>query len=106
MGPRGNKSLKIDIQGNLHVIFMEQCKKIVAFAPALDLATSANTLEEAKKRFGEVLEIFFEETLKKGTLEQVLAECGWRKVSRPKKHWVPPRTHVVGQESIPICLPT
>jgi len=81
---------------------MEQCGKIVAFAPDLDLATSADTQEEARERFKEVLEIFLEETLTKGTLEEVLAECGWRKVSRPKTHWVPPKTRVVGQEAIPI----
>jgi hypothetical protein len=37
-------------------------------------------LRRGKKRFGEVVQIFFEETTKKDTLEDVLEELGWRKV--------------------------
>jgi hypothetical protein len=25
-----------------------------------------------------------------GTLEDVLLECGWKKVSRPHRRWIPP----------------
>jgi len=98
------KPARVCIKGDIKVIFLEECRKIVAFAPALDLTTSAGTLEEARRRFEEVLEIFFEETLEKGTLEEVLAECGWRKVSRPEVHWVPPKTRFVAQEDIRVTI--
>jgi predicted RNase H-like HicB family nuclease len=98
------KATRVCIRGDIKVIFLEESRKIVAFAPALDLATSADTLEEARRRFEEILEIFFEETLEKGTLEEVLAECGWRKVSRPRVHWVPPKTRFVAQEDVPVTI--
>jgi len=39
------------------------------------------------------LRFFFEELIKKGTLEEVLRDLGWRKI---KKRWTPPV--VVSQE--------
>ena len=43
----------------------------MAYTPALDLSTSGTTLEEAKKNFTEAVEIFFDEIVKMGTLEDV-----------------------------------
>ena len=38
---------------------------------------------------------YFEETIKMGTIEDVLKDCGWRKSSRPQKRWIPPA--IIGQ---------
>lgn len=58
----------------------------VAYAPALDLSTAAKTFDGVKKRFTEVVEIFFEEIEKMGTQDNVLANLGWQKV---KSVWQP-----------------
>jgi len=85
---------------NLPVVFLKEGAKYIAYTPALDLSTCGNTFDQAKRRFQEVLQIFIDELIKMGTLEEVLGECGWRKSSRPPIHWAPPV--VIGQEQIPV----
>lgn len=86
-----NKSIKIDM--SLPVTITKEGKYFVAYTPALDLATSAGTFDEVKRRFEEIVEIFFEELVQRGTLEKVLELYGWRKV---RKQWEPPM--IVAQE--------
>ncbi len=71
---------KLQLQVNLPVSVLKEGKKFVAYTPALDLSTSGNTYEEAKKRFEEVVRIFFEEIHEQGTAEEVLKELGWKKI--------------------------
>jgi len=75
------------IHAELPVLFFKEGKRIVAYTPALNLSTFGKTLTEAKKRFNEVVAIFFEETSKMGTTEEVLLECGWEK---RKNEFLPP----------------
>lgn len=72
---------------SLPVSILKEDKCFVAYSPALDLSTSGKTFEQAKKRFDEVVEIFFEELLEKGTLDKVLKELGWKNI---EKEWLPP----------------
>jgi len=91
------------IKTKLGVIFFKEGKKFIAYSPALDLSTYGNTFAEAKKRFAEAVEVFLEETIKMGTLEDVLKDCGWQKVSYPQRHWVPPA--MVGQTEQEVKIP-
>ena len=75
---------------SLPVTFLKEGRKFIAHTPALDLSTCGDNFEQTKKRFEEITQIFFEELSEMGTLEDVLLECGWKKVSRPKVHWIPP----------------
>lgn len=75
----------------LQVIFIKEGENIIAYSPALDMSTCAHTFDKAKKRFEELVEIFFEELDKKGTTEEVLLELGWKKRIRDEKlSWIPP----------------
>ncbi|MBA3065098.1 hypothetical protein KJ633_00455 [bacterium] len=74
----------------LSVLFLKEGNKFVAYSPALDISTCGKTFDKTKKRFEELVGIFFEELREKGTLEDVLLECGWRKVSKPRARWIPP----------------
>lgn len=105
MRARSKRTQKVEVEGSVPVIFLKEGRKFVAYTPVLELATCADTLDDAKKRFGEALEIFFEELVNMGTLEEVLAECGWRKISRPRARWVPPEVEVVAEESFPVPVP-
>ncbi len=78
---------KTMLQFNLPVSILREGKKYIAYTPALDLSTSGNTFEQAKKRFDEIVHIFFEEIVKENTTEQVLTELGWQKVNAK---WNPP----------------
>ena len=72
---------------NLPVSIFKEGKLYVAHTYALDLSTSGKSLEQAKERFIEATNLFFEELNNMGTLEQVLLDLGWEK---DNKNWLPP----------------
>lgn len=84
---------------NLPVSILREGKKYIAYTPALDLSTSGSSYEEVKKRFTEIVSIFFEELINKGTLQEVLLGLGWQKIQR---EWKPPI--VISQESQPVSV--
>ncbi|MCP6718041.1 MAG: hypothetical protein KJI70_00635 [Patescibacteria group bacterium] len=85
---------KTKLEFKLSVSMLREGKRFIAYTPTLDLSTSGKSYEEAKKRFIEIVNIFFEELVKKGTLEEVLQGLGWKK---SQKEWVPPI--IISQES-------
>jgi predicted RNase H-like HicB family nuclease len=78
------------INASLPVTIIQEDNKFIAYTPALDISTYGNSFEEAKRRFAELVNIFFEELCDMGTLEEVLEECGWKRTTTPKKTWIPP----------------
>ena len=78
---------KLMLEFNLPVSILREGKKYIAYTPALDLSTSGNTFDQARKRFEELVNVFFEEIFRKGTTEDVLQELGWQKIH---KKWNPP----------------
>lgn len=83
----------VAIEAELSLKILKEDDFFVAYCSELDLSSHGETVEEAQKNFGEVLNIFFEEITKKGTLDDVLLECGWQKVEDKEKHipkWIPP----------------
>jgi predicted RNase H-like HicB family nuclease len=79
---------KVKIAATIPLCFLKEKDSFIAFSPALDLSTCGRTFNEAKKNFSAALEIFFEECISMGTLNEVLASCGWEKDR--KKGWEPP----------------
>jgi len=88
------------LEFKLPVSFLREGKKYVAYTPALDLSTSGRTYEEAKRRFREIVSIFFEELIKKGTLDEVLRDLGWKRI---QAEWSPPV--IISQELQSIRVP-
>lgn len=88
------------LEFKLPVSILREGKKYVAYTPALDLSTSGKNYEEAKKRFSEIVNIFFAELIKKGTLEEVLRDLGWKHV---QAKWTPPV--IISQESQTVRVP-
>ncbi|MBU6231756.1 MAG: hypothetical protein KGI45_02945 [Patescibacteria group bacterium] len=93
---------KVDFQASLPVTFLREDDQFVAYTPALDLSTSGDTFEQAKKRFGEVVHIFFDECLKMGTLESVLSDLGWKKQDHG---WNPPTVVAQDMQKVNIPIP-
>ena len=89
--------MRIDFQ--LPVSFLKEDKRFIAYTPVLDLSTSGKTYAEARTRFEEIARLFFEETLRKGTLEEVLESLGWKKMHAM---WQPPV--VIAQEPIRVAV--
>lgn len=69
----------INIQFGLPVSILKEGDSFVAYTPALDLSTSGVSFEDAQKNFIEAVNIFFEELIAMGTINEVLAELGWQK---------------------------
>ena len=92
---------KTFIEVSLPVSIIKEGKYFVAYTPTLDLSTSADTIEQAKKHFSEAVEIFFQELLDAGTLEEVLQDLGWIKID---EQWTPPQEvqHEVEKVIVPI----
>lgn len=84
--------IKFNLQ--LPVSVFREGKHFIAYTPVLDLSTSGKNYEQVKKRFNEIVAIFFEELIKKGTINEVLENLGWQKV---KNQWMPP--DLISQES-------
>ncbi len=93
-----NLEIKIPIQ------IIKEDKIFVAYTPALDLCTQGDTYEETEKMLAEIIHIFFEECIERGTIEQVLTECGWTRVS-PKKEWIPPSREVIAEKNESFTVP-
>ena len=70
---------KAQFQFGLPVSILREGDSFIAYTPALDLSTVGDTLEEAQKRFGEAVQLFFEEITEKGTVNEALIELGWQK---------------------------
>jgi predicted RNase H-like HicB family nuclease len=90
----------MNLSFKLPVSIFKEGKYFIAYTPVLDLSTSAKTYESVQGRFAEIVNIFFEEVIKKGTLDEVLKNLGWQKV---KKQWTPPL--VVSQKLEEIKIP-
>lgn len=87
------------LQIDIPVSIMREGSVFIAYTPVLDLSTSGKSYDEVKRRFNEIVEIFFEELAIKGTLEEALSDLGWEKISRK---WSPPV--VISQELHPFRL--
>lgn len=83
------------------MVITKQNKRFVAYTPALDIATSGKTEKEAKNRFVELVNVFLEEIIEEGTINDVLTELGWKK--KAQNNWTPPK--VVSSQSIGVKIP-
>ncbi len=97
------KSKLTYIGGSLPLTIIREDDQFIAYTPALDISTCGSTFDQAKERFGELIEIFFEELCSMGTLEDVLEECGWKKINKPEQRWIPPA--VISQTTEEIRIP-
>lgn len=94
----GSGHRKVEISGELPILYLREGDVFIAYTPALDLSSYGESFEEARKNFHEAVALFFEDLCDNGTVETVLEECGWTRVTRPTVHWIPPA--VICQESM------
>jgi predicted RNase H-like HicB family nuclease len=88
------------IQASLPIIIGREDDTYIAYCPALDLSTYADSEEEVKQAFEEVLGIFLEETERLGTFEKELLRLGWQ-VAMTKRLLAPPREARVPEAPFP-----
>ena len=90
--------MSANVNFNLPVSFIKEGKQVIAYTPALDISTVGENEAEVKARFVELVNMFFADIIETGSIDQVLTELGWQKISGA---WNPP---VVSNEemSVPI----
>lgn len=90
----------ITVKTQIPIFYLKEGKSFICYTPAFDLAASGDTLEEAKKSFDVSYQMIIEETVKDGTVEEMLQNYGWTKIHNK---WAAPQ--VVGQESKDVQIP-
>ena len=60
----------------LPCVIKKRPKWYLASCPMLDVHSQGETIQKAKNNLREALILFFESCIKRGTLDQVLKECG------------------------------
>lgn len=67
----------IKISFTLPVVITKRERWVVAACPALDIISQGATEREAKANLTEALHLFFESCIERGTLFEVLKDCGF-----------------------------
>jgi predicted RNase H-like HicB family nuclease len=93
---------QISLNFNIPLSIFKEGDQFIAYTPALDVSTCGKTYAEVQKRFHEAVEIFFEETSRKGTLNEVLEELGWEQIN---KEWSPPPVIAHKPERMQVTVP-
>lgn len=67
---------------NIKMEIFQEDDLYVSLCPNLNVSSFGESVEEAKQSLIEAVEAFIEECAEMGTLEDVLEECGYSKVSQ------------------------
>jgi predicted RNase H-like HicB family nuclease len=78
------------ISVGVRVLILKEDDLFVAYCPALELSSYGKNIEEAKDNFKDALQIFINETHKRGTLERALLSLGWTLKQKPQVNYKPP----------------
>jgi predicted RNase H-like HicB family nuclease len=82
--------IKLDIQLRAFVR-RETHSRWIAVCPKIDVATQGTSAEDAKRCLDEAVELWFEDCIERGTLEEALRECGFRTATRDEAEASPER---------------
>ena len=81
---------KTTIQCKLPIIIFEEEGSTIVFCAPLDLSGYGANEEEAKRSWESALDIYFDYTMKKGSLAEDLKNLGWEIKKSVKKKLTPP----------------
>jgi predicted RNase H-like HicB family nuclease len=101
MAKKKEKSHARRVRLSVPVIFTREAQHYVtAYCPALELSTSGRNVEQAQEMFKEALDLFVEDICRRGVVDQVMQELGWKKVH---KAWMPPE--IIASRHYDVFLP-
>jgi predicted RNase H-like HicB family nuclease len=92
--------IKMTVPAKVPIQITKKAKWYVASCPVLDVATQGETEEVAKKNIVEALTMFMRSCVERGTIVEVLSQCGF-KFSMEQDQEVEPS---IGQEYVNIPL--
>ena len=71
-------AIQVQMSLKVPVEIKKRGKWFIAACPVLDIVTQGETTEKAKKNLGHALTLFLVSCFERGTLEDVLSQCGFR----------------------------
>ncbi|MBI5524456.1 MAG: type II toxin-antitoxin system HicB family antitoxin [Desulfarculus sp.] len=71
-------AIQVQMTLRVPVEIKKRGKWFVATCPVLDVVTQGETAEKAKKNLEQALTLFLVSCFERGTLEEVLSQCGFR----------------------------
>jgi len=71
------KSTQIKFQASLPMVIFKEDDWCISHCPILDVCSQGTTEKEAEKNLKEALHLFFISCCERGTLDEVLKECGF-----------------------------
>lgn len=89
---------------NLPVQIIKEGKVFVAYCPVLDIATQGDTYEEAQEMFNELVRVFIDDLIERGTFEKVLLDLGWKKSSHGRR-WELPERQFINETHQEVSIP-
>ncbi len=95
--------VQITFTAKLPIQITRKAKWFVASCPALDVASQGETKEEARKNVAEALFMFLQSCFERGTLDDVLKECGFRSMEQQDAN-IGPAEAPAGQEYVDVPL--
>ena len=95
--------LKVDVQCNVQ----KDEVGYIAHCPSLDVFSQGGTREKAIENLVEALQLFLESCRERGTLDAVLADCGFEEeaVSSPIERRTPVRSRSRSKSHLDIQIP-
>jgi len=79
---------------NVEIIITKEDNLYVAYCPAIEVSGYGDTINKAKASLNEEIQIFLEETFKRGTLEKYLLKQGWTLSQVPELKYEQPRQSI------------
>lgn len=89
---------------NLPVQIIKEGKVFVAYCSVLDIATQGDTYEEVQEMFHELVRVFIDDLIERGTFEEVLLDLGWKKASHGRR-WELPERQVISEIHQEVSIP-
>jgi len=98
------KTLTIEMHLRVPIKIKEYKRYVVASCPALDVCSQGDSVKSAKNNLGEAIAAFLMSCLERGVLGDVLKECGFKAIQKPKKRTVKPTASSEDYINIPLHL--
>ena len=87
---------------NIPACYWEEDGSFVTYTPAFEVASSGDTIVEAKEMLKEAIALFIETHLAFNTLDEALLDLGWRKIN---SKWNPASNPASQEQSIEVQIP-
>jgi predicted RNase H-like HicB family nuclease len=94
----------ITMNVKLPIEILKRERWYVASCPALDVASQGETIKKAKDSLSEAVSLFLISCLERGTLEQVLRDCGFKSTAQLTKRKQPIGYHKRKYINVPLEL--